>query len=113
MQNNDIEMYSTHNEGKSVTSGSSIRTLKNKTYKYMTSDSKNVYIDKLDDLVNKYNNTCDSKDKMKPADVKSDTSIDSNKENSDKDPKFKIDYIAGISKYKNVFPKVTLQIGLK
>ena len=50
---------------------------------------------------------------MKPADVKSDTSTDSNKENSDKDPKFKIDYIVGISKYKNVFPKVTLQIGLK
>ena len=56
----------------------------------MTSDSKNVYIDKLDDLVNKYNNTCHNKDKMKPVDVKSDTSIDSNKENSDKDHKFKL-----------------------
>ena len=49
-------MYSKHNEGKSVVAGRFIRTLKNRVYKYVTSVSKNVYIDKLDDIVNKYNN---------------------------------------------------------
>ena len=48
-----------------------MRTLKNKTYKYMTSISKNVSINKLDDIVNKYNNTYHSIIKMKPIDVKS------------------------------------------
>ena len=60
-----IEMYSTHNEGKFVVSERFIRTLKNKTYKYMISVSKNVYIDKLDDIVNKYNNTYHSTIKIK------------------------------------------------
>ena len=48
-------MYSTHNEGKSVIAERFIRTLKNKIckYKYMTSVLKSVYIDKLDDIVNK------------------------------------------------------------
>ena len=50
-------MYSIHNEGKSVVAERFIRTLKAKTYKYMTSISKNVYIDKLDDIVNEYNKT--------------------------------------------------------
>ena len=50
-------MYSTHNEGKSVVAERFIRTLKNKIYKHMTAVSKNVYIDKLDDIVNKYNST--------------------------------------------------------
>ena len=63
-------MFSTHNEGKSVIAERFIRTLKNKIYKYMTSISKNVYIDKLDDTVNEYNNTCHRKTKMKPVDVK-------------------------------------------
>ena len=48
----DIEMYSANNEGKSAIAERFIRTLKNKIYKYMTSISKNVYIDKLDDIVN-------------------------------------------------------------
>ena len=51
-----MEMYSTHNEGKSVVAKKFIRTLKNKIYKYVTSISKNMYIDKLDDIVDKYNN---------------------------------------------------------
>ena len=59
-------MYSTHNEGKSVVAKRFIRTLKNKIYKYMTSISKNAYIGKLDDIVNKYYNTYQSKIKMKP-----------------------------------------------
>ena len=50
-------MYSAHTEGKSVVAERFIRTLRNKIYKHMTAVSKNVYIDKLDDLVNKYNNT--------------------------------------------------------
>ena len=50
-------MYSKHNERKSIVAKRFIRSLKNKIYKYMTSISKNVYVDKLDDTVNKYNNT--------------------------------------------------------
>ena len=50
-------MYSIHNEGKSVVAERFIRTLKTKIYKYMTSISKNVYIDKLDDIVDEYKNT--------------------------------------------------------
>ena len=65
LQNDDIEMYSTNNEGKSVTAERFIRTLKNKIYKYMALISKNVYIDKLDDIVNKYNITYHSAIKMK------------------------------------------------
>ena len=57
LKNNDIEMYSIHNEGKSVVAERFIRTLKTKIYKYMTSVSKNVYINKLDDIVGEYNNT--------------------------------------------------------
>ena len=52
LEKNDIEMYSTHNEEKFVVAERFIRTKKNKIYKHMTSISKNVYIDKLDDMVN-------------------------------------------------------------
>ena len=94
-----------HNEGKSVIAKRFIRTLKNKIYKYMTSISKNVYIDKLDDIVNKYNNTYDSTIKTKPVDVKPNTYIDYSKEMNAEDPKFKIGDIVRISKYKNVLVK--------
>ena len=57
-------MYSIHNEGKSVVAERFIRTLKTKIYKYMTSASKNEYINKLDDIVNKYNNTFHRTTKM-------------------------------------------------
>ena len=77
MQDNNIERYSTHNEGKSVVAERFIKTLKNKIYKYMTSVSKNVYIDKLAGIVYKYINTY-STIKMRPADVKSSTYIDLN-----------------------------------
>ena len=83
-------MYSSHNEGKSVIAKRIFRTLKNEIYEYMSSISKNVYIDKLDDIVNKYNNTYHSTIKMKPVDVKSSTYIDSSKEINDKNPKPKI-----------------------
>ena len=71
----------------------------------MTSISKNVYIDKLDDIVNKYNNAYHSTIKMKPVDIKSCTYTDSSKEINDKDPKSKIGDIVRISKYKNIFAK--------
>ena len=68
---NDKEMYWTHIEGKSVVSERFIRALKNKIYKYITSISVNVYIDKLSDIVKKYNNTYHKTIKIKPVDVKS------------------------------------------
>ena len=69
-------MYSIHNEGKSVIAERFIRTLTNKIYKYMTSVSKNVHIDKLDDLVDGYNNKYHRTIKMKLVDVKDNTYID-------------------------------------
>ena len=68
-------MYSKHNEGKSVIAERFIRTIKNKIYKYVTLISKNVYIDKLDDMINKFNNTYHSTSKMKPDNLKSSTYI--------------------------------------
>ena len=98
-------MYSTHNERKFVAAIRFIRTSKNKIYKYMTSISKNTYIDTLYDIVNKYNNTYHNTIKMKPTDVKSNTYIDSSKEINNKNPIFKVDDNVRISKYKNFFAK--------
>ena len=98
LENNGIEMYSTRIEGKSVIAKRFIRTLKNKV-------SKNVYTDKLDGIVNKYNNKYHSTIKMKPVDVKSNTYIDYSKEINVKNPKFEIGDIVRISKYKNIFLK--------
>ena len=98
-------MYSTHNEGKSVIAERFIRTLKSKIYKYMTLVPKNVYIDKLDDIVNEYNNTYHRTIKMKPVDVKENTYVHFEKEVNDKDPKFKVGDYVRISKYKNIFAK--------
>ena len=105
LKDNDIEMYSTNNEGKSVIAERFIRTLKNKFYKYMTSILKNVYINKLDDIVKKYNNTYHTSIKMKPIDVKDNTYIDFKKEINDKNPKFKVGDHVRISVYKNIFAK--------
>ena len=102
-----------HNEGKSVIAERFIRTLENKIYEYMTSISKNVYIDKLDDIVNKFNNAYHRAIKMKPVDVKSNTYINSSKEINNKDPKFKIGHIVRISKYKNTFAKGCTSIWLE
>ena len=74
-------MYSTHNEGKSVVAERFTRTLKSKIYKYMTSISKNVYIDKLEDIVDEYNNTYRTTIKMMPIDVKDNTYINTSKKN--------------------------------
>ena len=72
-----------------------------------------MYIDKLNDIVNIYNNTYHRTIKMKPVDVKSNTYIDSSEEINNKDPKFIIGGIVRISKYKTFLHKVTLQIDQK
>ena len=89
LKNNDIEMYSIHNEGKSVVAERFMRTLRTKIYKYMISVSEEVYIDKLDDI-GEYDNTYHRTIKMKPADVKDNAYIDFKKEVHDKDPKFEV-----------------------
>ena len=93
-------MYSIHNEGKPVVTERFIRTLKTKIYKYMTSISKNVYINKLHDTVNEYDNTYHRTIKMKPVDVKDNAYIDSMQlpRPNDEDPKSKVGNNAGISK---------------
>ena len=64
LKENDIEMHSTHNEGKSVVAERFIRTLKNKIFKHVIAVSKNVYFGVLDDTVSKYNKTFDRTIKM-------------------------------------------------
>ena len=71
----------------------------------MISISKYVYIDKLDDIVNKYNNTCHRTIKMKYADVKPSMYIDFDKENNKVGPKFEVGDNVRISKYTKNFPK--------
>ena len=103
LSDNDINMYSMYNEGKSVVAERFIRTLKNKLYKHMTATSKNVYYNVLDDIVNEYNNTKHSTIKMKPIAVG-----DNNKrvyidEHNEKDSRFKVGDRVRISRYKNIF----------
>ena len=100
LKNNDIEI---HNEGKSVVAERCIRKVKIKVYKCMTSVSKNMYINKLDDIVGEYQNTYHRTIKMKPVDVEDNTYIDFKKEVNDKDPKFTVGDHIRTSKYKNVF----------
>ena len=105
LSDNDINIYSTYNEGKSVVAERFIRTLKNKLYKHMAATGKNVYCDVLDDAINKYNNTKHSTIKMKPIDVG-----DNNKrvyivEHNEKDSRFKVGDRVRISRYKNIFAK--------
>ena len=76
----NIEMYSTYNERKSVVAERFIRTLKNKIFKHMTTISKNFYIDVLNDIVNKYNNTVHKTIKMKPIDVTGDSYTEYNED---------------------------------
>ena len=102
---NNIEIYSTFNEGKSVVAEKFITTLKNKIFKHMTAISKNVYFDVLDDIVNKYNNTAHRTIKMKPINVTDDSFVKYNEKSNKKDPKFKVGDHVRISKYKNIFAK--------
>ena len=105
---NEIIMYSTFNEGKSVVAERFIRTLKNKLYKHMTATGKNVYYDVLDDIVNRYNNTKHSTIKMKPKDVKNGNNrmyIDEYNKNS---ARYNVGDRVRISEFKNIFTKVYL-----
>ena len=102
LKTNNIEMYSTHNDGKSIVAERFIRMLKNKIFKHMTAISKNVY---FDDIVNKYNNTAHRTIKMKPIDVTDDSYAECNEDSNKKDPKFKVGDYVRISKYKNIFAK--------
>ena len=90
MKINNIGMYSTFNEGKSVVAERFIKTLKNKIYKHMTSISKNVYFDALDDIVNKYNNTVHKTIKLRPIDVTDESFAEYNEDSNKKYRNFKI-----------------------
>ena len=105
LKTNNIEMYSTFNEGKSVVAERFIRTLKNKIFKDMTAISKNIYFDVLDDIVNKYKNTIHRTIKIKPIDVTDDSFPEYNEESNKRNPKFKVGDHVRISKYKNNFAK--------
>ena len=98
LSDNDIIMYSTYNEGKSVVAERFIRTLKSKLYKHMTATGKNVYYDVLDDVVNKYNNTKHNTIKMKPIDVKNNKRVYID-EHNEKDSRFKVGDRVRISKF--------------
>ena len=102
---NNIEMYSTYIEGKPVVAERFIRTLKNKIFKYMTTISKNDYLDVLDDfrrtVLNKVHRTI----KMKPIDVTSDSYAKYNEDSNEKEPNFKVGDHVRISKYKKIFAK--------
>ena len=98
-------MYSMHTEAKFVVAERFIRTLKNKISKYRILMLKNVYIDKLDDIVSKYNDIYHRTVKMEPIGVKDNTYINIDKEVNDKKPKFKVDDHVRISKFKNIFAK--------
>ena len=102
LQDDDMERYSTCDEGKSVVAERFIRTLKSKIYKYVTLISKNVCIDKLYEIVNKYGNTYHSTIKIRLVNEKSSTYIDFNKKNNKENPKLKM---VRISKYKTIFAK--------
>ena len=102
LKENDIEIYSTFNEGKTAVAERFIKTLKNKIYKYMTTVGKNVYFNVLED---KYNNNYHSSIKMKPKDVTDNVFVEYNEEPNKKDPKFKIGDHVRISRYKNIFAK--------
>ena len=79
----------------------------------MTSISKNIYTDKLDDIINEYNNTNHRTIKMKLADIKDNTYIKTGKEVNDKDPKFQVGDHVRIPKYKKILLKDILQTSLK
>ena len=113
LKDNNIKIYSTHNEGESVVAKRFIRTLKNKIYKHMTAVSKNMYFDVLDDVVDKCNNKYHRTIEMKPIDVKYDSFVEYNEDSNEKDPKFKVGDHVRISKYKNFLLKAIVQTGQK
>ena len=114
LSDNDIIMCSTFNEGKSVVAERFIGKLKNKLYKHMTATGKNVYYDVLDNVVTEYNNTKHSTIKIKPKDVKNDTTKSSAiahntrvyiDEHNKKSGRYNVGDRFRISKFKNIFAK--------
>ena len=113
LSDNDINMYSRYNEGKSVVAERFIRTLKNKLYEHMTATGKNVYYDVLDDVVNKYNNnTKHSTIRMKSIDVGDNDKRVYIDEHNEKDSKFKVGDRVRISNLKIYLLKDLLLIGV-
>ena len=102
-------MYSTYNVGKSVVAERFITTLKNKIFKHMRAASKNVYLDVLDDIVNKYNDTVHRTIKMKPIDVESGSYAEYNEDSNVTTPKFKVGDHVRISKYRNIFAEESIK----
>ena len=105
LSRNNIIIYSTYNEGKSVVAERFIRALKNKLYKHMTATDKNIYYDVLDDIVNEYNNTKHNTIKMKPKDVGDNNKIVYIDEHNEKRSKFKVGDRVRKSKFRNIFAK--------
>ena len=105
LKNDNIDMYSTHNEGTSAAAEMLIRTLKNKIFKHMAAISESVYLDVLDDIVNKCKNTVHRTIKTKPVDVTSDSYDEYNEDSNEKDPKFKFGDRVRISKYVSISAK--------
>ena len=105
LSSNDIIMYSTFNESKSVVAERFIRTLKNKLDKHMTATGKNVYFDVIDDVVNKYNNSKHNTIKMKLKDVGDDNHRVYIDEHNKRSARYNVGNRVRISKFKNIFAK--------
>ena len=105
LQDINIEIYATHYEEKCVVAERFITTLKNKTYKYITSLLKTVYNDNSTDIVNEYKNAYHRTLKRKSTDVKGSIYFDFGSENNEKIPKFEVGENVRISKYKEIFTK--------
>ena len=105
LQHNDIEIYSRHDEGKSVVAKRFIKTLKYKIHKYKTAISKSLHINNLNNLVNKYNSTYLRTMKIRLIDVETTTDFEFGVGNNVKDPKFQFGDHLRTSKYKNIYAK--------
>ena len=110
LEKNNIEIFWTYNEKIFCCCWKIYYNLKEyKMQNCMTPNSKNIYIDKLDDIVSKYHKKCNGTINMNLVDVKSSTYVDSSKEINDKDNKFKSEYTVSISKYRTIFAKSYVQ----
>ena len=114
LQNNDIIIYSTHNEGKYAVAERFINPLKYKIYKHMKAVSKNAYFDVLNEIVDEYNNKYHRTIKMKPIYVISDSFAEYDEESNEKDPTFKVgDHLSEFQSTKIFFLKDTVRIDQK
>ena len=113
IEESEIEIYSTHDEGKSVVAERFIKISKNEIHKYMTSISKNMYIDKLNDIVNKYNNIYHTTIKKNPSVLNQAYILTLNKENNKEGSKLKIGVLLEYQNIETSLQKALFQIGLK